>query len=134
MSRVPGTPYQALENLKNRAFNCIYKYAQSTLDIANHTWCSAESKDRALQLATFIKKDLNEFKTQLENLNVDFKKLPGKVLAHPHHPEMLKMGGRYISYINELETVVGSRVSEMIELMSYDIDLLESQPIKQAVS
>ncbi|MNP89061.1 hypothetical protein D3C85_14570 [compost metagenome] len=134
MSRTPSTPYQSLENLKNRAFNCIYKYAQSTLDIANHAWASAERRERALQLATFIKKDLKEFKMRLENINVDFSKMPGKVRQHPHHPDMLKMGGQYISYINELETVVGSRVSEMVELMADDIDASEPHTTQQALS
>lgn len=134
MSEVPKTPYQSLENLKNRAFNSLYRYAQSTRDIAIHKWYSVERKERALLLAGFIKKDLGEFRTRFNNLGVDFDKLPGKVRQHPHHPEMLKIGGRYITFIDDLEATVGSRVREMVELVTHDIDELNDTVKKQAQS
>ena len=76
MSEVPKTPYQSLEQLKNRAFNSLYRYAQSTRDIVVHKWLSADRKERALVLAGFIKKDLSEFRIRHDNLGIDFDKIP----------------------------------------------------------
>lgn len=134
MSEVPKTPYQSLEQLKNRAFNSLYRYAQSTRDIVVHNWLSADRKERALVLAGFIKKDLSEFRIRHDNLGIDFDKIPGKVRQHPHHPEMLKIGGRYISFIDDLEATVGARVREMVELVTYDIDEMNENVKKQAQS
>lgn len=122
MNKVPNTPAQSLETLKNRAFNLLYRYAQSTRDLVHHNWYSAERKQRVLQLASFVKKDLNEYQKRLNNLEVEFKKLPGKVLSHPHHPVMLALGGKYIGFVDDITTVIGTRVDEMVELLTYDID------------
>lgn len=131
MQTVPSTQRQSLENLKNRAFNSMYKLAQSTRDLAVHQWHSPERKERVLQLAGFVKKDLVEFQRKLHNIDVVYNKLSPEIRNSPAHPHVLQTGGKYISFIDDLNVTVGNRVNEMVEMMTLDIDEMSTQ-LKQA--
>jgi len=93
--------------------------------MAMHRWTDADKRARCIQLASYIKRDLVEFKSRLDRIGEHHRALSGKVLAHPHHPEMLQAGGEYVNFIDDATAALSPMVGELIELLAADAASLE---------
>lgn len=118
MTKVRNTPAQGLEQLHRDSLKLLYSLAQSTLDAAKHTWIDAARGRRAAELTRFIKRDLEEFQNKLKLIRENHGRIiTSKVLAQPHHPVMLKAGGDYYDFVDQVTATVSPFAGELIDLI-----------------
>lgn len=120
------TPRQSLDQLQQESRNLLYRFAKATRDAAAHSWSNEEARIKCARLATYIKRDLNEFQGRLSEIAVRHQRtLSGKVLAHPHHPEILQAGGDYVTFIDEATAALSPLVGELVELLAQETASLQ---------
>jgi len=125
MSSQKMSPSQSIDRLHQEALNLLYTFAESTRDAARAGWTDPARRERGLQLAAYIKRDLVEFKNRLDNIQADTRRLPGKVLAHPHHPELLAVGGKYLGFIEDVTAALSPMSGELVELLAAELNTPE---------
>lgn len=125
------TPAQGLHQLRQESLRLLFNFAESTQQVARHQWADKTKRERATVLVSCIKRDLEAYKTRLDTLVSKTSKLPGKVLAHPHHPELLQVGGQYLSFIDDVTSVIAPMMGELSELIIDDVETLK-QPATAA--
>lgn len=124
------TPRQSLEALQQESRNLLYRFAKATRDAAAHRWSDDTKAARCAQLASFIKRDLTEFQERLNTIGARHKRtISSAVLAHPHHPEILRAGGDYVTFIDDATAALSPLVGELVELLA-----AESASLEQTVS
>lgn len=122
MNTTVQTPAQALSELRQQALRLLYKFAESTRDIARfRQWTDTTRQARCNQLVQCIKRDLNEFHGRVQALDNKHKReISSNVLAHPHHPVMLAAGGEWYSLIDDITSVVTPNSAELAGLLAQE--------------
>jgi len=121
------TTRQSLDALRQESLALLYSYAEVTRDSASHQWQDAARRERCAQLASYIKRDLLEFKNRLTEIADRNNTLSEKVLSNPHHPSVLNAGGAYVSFIEDATAALNPMVGELLELLADDVASLETQ-------
>lgn len=119
------TPAQGLHQLRQESLRLLFNFAESTQQVARHTWVDKTKRERASQLVSCIKRDLEAYKSRLDVLVAKTDRLPGKVIAHPHHPELLQIGGQYLSFIDDATAVITPMIGQLTELVYDDLEALD---------
>jgi len=133
MNKKALTPRQSIDALRQESMTLLHRYAESTRDMALHTWGDDDRRNRCNQLATFIKRDLVEFKKRLDSIIAKHRAFSDKVLAHPCHPELLKAGGDYMGFIDDATATMNPMIAELTQLLTVDIDALQHAITAQQV-
>ncbi len=121
------TPAQGLHQLRQQSLRMLFNFAESTRTLAAHQWIDPAKRSRAANLVSYIKRDLEAYKQRLERLVHKTDNLPGKVIAHPHHPELLQLGGDYLTFVDDATAVIAPLIAELTELMYDDADAHSKQ-------
>jgi len=116
------TPAQGLHQLRQQSLRMLFNFAESTQVVARHNWVNPDKRSRAISLVGYIKRDLEEYKRRLDRIVNKTDSLSGKVLAHPHHPELLQLGGEYLSFIDDATAVITPLIGELTELLYDELD------------
>jgi len=116
------TPAQGLHQLRQQSLRMLFNFAESTQAVARHNWVNPDKRSRAISLVGYIKRDLEEYKRRLDRIVNKTDSLSGKVLAHPHHPELLQLGGEYLSFIDDATAVITPLIGELTELLYDELD------------
>ena len=120
------TPRQSLESLQQESRNLLYHFAKAPRDAAAHRWSDNAKATRCAQLASFIKRDLTEFQERLNTIAARHKRtISSAVLSHPHHPEILRAGGDYVTFIDDATAALSRLVGELVELLAAESASLE---------
>jgi len=112
------TRKQGLEDLHQRSLNLLYRFATSAQDTARHNWQGFPKIGRVTELTKIIKRDLAEFQVKLNNIKIDHqRKITSAVLNDPNHPLILKAGGDYYDFIDQVTNVVSPHAGELMDLI-----------------
>lgn len=120
---VPGFPIMSnrkngLEDLHQRSLNLLYQFATSAQDAARYNWEGFPQIGRVTELTKIIKRDLTEFQTKLNNIKIDHqRKITSAVLNDPNHPVILRAGGDYYDFIDQVTNVVSPHAGELMDLI-----------------
>ncbi len=117
----PKTPAQGLHDMRQHALRMLVNFAEATKHFTSISWRDPARREKAVTLIGYIKRDLTAYHQRLDRLVSKTDNMPGKVLAHPHHPEMLQLGGEYMMFIDDATAVITPLLGSLTELADDDL-------------
>jgi hypothetical protein len=121
MLEVKLTPKQGLDRVHQEALKLLYGFATSARDAAGHQWKVKTMAKRANEIIGFIKRDIEEFNGKLSEIKAGHTRtITSGVLNNPHHPLMLKAGGDYFTFMDQVTATLTPHSLELIDLIRED--------------
>lgn len=115
-----------LTAMKQHAYGCLLSAARSLKDLDSHQWKHPDALAQFNEHRTTFIRDLTEFRSRLDDIATSHTRVVSKRGGNPHHPEILKVGGEYITFIEDVTAVLVPSITMMLTFLNDDNGVSEN--------
>jgi hypothetical protein len=116
-----------LSKMQTEARRLLIGFAQSASEGARYNWQINGQRERAAFLVRAIKRDLIDLNKRLQTIVQSHQSLNVMMPDHDFHPEVLRAGGDYVSFIEDANSVLTPHTNELMAMMAEEVQYQRSK-------